>query len=456
MPIYRLHTDIKYKKTFMQLFNLNAEENLTMRAIKIGENIYRVFDGEREASLLDRYGILSLGAELENDGGAELAQSENCDIVTLYAKRKVKFEISKRHDKGYHIRIPLARKERLFGLGDATRKSIMIRGTRADMNVENVASYGPMSVLLSDSGWAMVLDCTYRHIIDCAKTDSDAVTVDTAGGRVSLFLFRADSLKGLISLVTKVTGRPVLLPKFAYGLTLVQNEETDARSLLNDIRRMRDLDIPCDTMGLEPSWMEKRYDLSIDKKWNPKLFPPPSWCEENYAGNFSFFYPMREMGMNLSLWLCNDYDLFYEEEKNAEKRAAEESADDKKGETADVAIIDEHFEAPVKLDLITHPDIPWFEHLKKFVDNGAAAFKLDGAYQVCPHPDRLWAKKYTDDEAHNVYPVVLAKQLYKGFADYTGRRLLLYTSGAFLGTQQFAATWSGDTGGTQGTRGTRD
>lgn len=98
-----------------------------------------------------------------------------------------------------------------------------------------------------------------------------------------------------------------MLPEFAYGLTLVQNEATDARSLLDDIRRMRDLDIPCDTMGLEPSWMETFYDYTVYKKWNKKRFELPSWYEENSAQKFTFFYPMREMGMKLSLWLCNDY-----------------------------------------------------------------------------------------------------------------------------------------------------
>lgn len=39
----------------------------------------------------------------------------------------------------------------------------------------------------------------------------------------------------------------------------------------------------------------------------------------------------------------------------------------------------------------------------------------------------------------------------QGFNEYTDRRLLLYTAGAYLGTQQYAATWAGDTGGGFGT-----
>ena len=232
-----------------------------MKLTKISENIWHAFEENADDSLLCRYNILNTGTPLSDDG---LAECEG-DKVTLNAKRIVSF-LSEKSGGGYRIKIPLDKKERLFGLGDATRKRIMIRGMCADMHVENVISYGPMAVMLSDSGWAFMLDSTYRSFIDCAKTDPDSIVIDVTGGKASFFLFRADSLKGLVGLITKVSGRPVMLPEFAYGLTLVQNEATDARSLLDDIRRMRDLDIPCDTMGLEPSWMETFYDYTVYKK----------------------------------------------------------------------------------------------------------------------------------------------------------------------------------------------
>jgi hypothetical protein len=41
----------------------------------------------------------------------------------------------------------------------------------------------------------------------------------------------------------------------------------------------------------------------------------------------------------------------------------------------------------------------------------------------------------------------LAKEMQEGFNEYTGRRALINSSGAFVGTQKYAATWAGDTGG---------
>ncbi|MEG0767751.1 MAG: hypothetical protein RR482_08540, partial [Clostridia bacterium] len=99
----------------------------------------------------------------------------------------------------------------------------------------------------------------------------------------------------------------------------------------------------------------------------------------------------------------------------------------------EATIADTHFQTGMLMDQITKPDEPWFEHLKKFVDNGASAFKLDGSNQIIEHKDRLYAGQYLDEEVHNVYPVLYGKQMMQGFSDYTGRRALIYTCGIYAG-----------------------
>ena len=92
----------------------------------------------------------------------------------------------------------------------------------------------------------------------------------------------------------------------------------------------------------------------------------------------------------------------------------------------------------------------WFEHLRQFVDQGVQAFKLDGAWQVSNEngvPGRTWSNGMKDEEAHNLYPLVYAKQMSKGFSEYTNRRAMVYSAGGWAGLQQYVATWAGDTGG---------
>ena len=408
----------------------------------LGNDRYHLFSGNPQDRMLYRYGIL------EKDETFNLcADHGSCRVnettIQFSASREVTISLTIKKD-GYHLAIPMSKAERFFGIGDATRKSAKLRGQKVELYIQNVTGYGPMPVFLSTDGWAFLLNSTYRSVFDFGVTDPDTLTIEVSEGEPDFYLFRGDTLPALISKVTDITGKPMLLPKFAYGLTFVQNEYDNARSLLWDIRTIRDRDIPCDVMGLEPSWMEKRYDFSVDKAWNKEKFPLISWKPDNYSGTFSFFYPMRKMGMQLGLWLCQNYDLFYEEDN-------EVKAQNPQGSAEGAVIADPHLTGAVWSDMLTEKDEPWFEHLKKFVDNGAAAFKLDGSAQVLHHPDRLWAGKYKDTEAHNVYPVIYAKQMQNGYRAYTDRRLQLYTAGAYIGTQRYAATWAGDTGGGSGT-----
>lgn len=133
-------------------------------------------------------------------------------------------------------------------------------------------------------------------------------------------------MKDALDKYTRVSGRPVLLPKAAYGLTFVNNEEEGARDLLQNCLMFRREKIPCDIMGLEPGWMSKHYDFSVDKKWDDTRFYRPYWMPENYSGSGTFFYNLRQMGYKLSLWLCCDYDLLWQEENECRERRAADGA----------------------------------------------------------------------------------------------------------------------------------
>ena len=413
---------------------------------KLGDGGFRLTSDRGRESLLSRYGILgdtlrrsySRDATLTVDGESAVLRTGNREV----SLRVLELE------RGFSVEIPLRPGERLFGLGDATRDAVMVRGLHVPVHVCNVASYGPQPLLLSADGWAILVNCTYSQSFDIGKNDPDKLVIYASGGRPDLYLFAAPTLPELLEAVTDITGKPVMLPAYGYGLTMVNNEQTGARELLENIRLCRERGIPCDIMGLEPSWMGG-YNFTVNKAWNQNLFYLPHWRPADQSGSSTFFFPMREKGMQLSLWLCEEYDLFYEEER----RVGEQVGLDKDPTIDEVfrknaAFVDTRLTSKSRADNITKRDEGWFEHLKKFVDNGAVCFKLDGSRQVMEHPDRLWAEKYTDDEGHNIYPVILVRQMKEGFAEHTGgRRAMLYSAGAFVGTQRYAATWAGDTGG---------
>ncbi|NLE13738.1 MAG: glycoside hydrolase family 31 protein [Clostridiales bacterium] len=413
----------------------------------LAEGIYRIRlrrSRHQRESMLTRYGIIKTelpGAAVPETG----AVSEDGVVISIESGGvSLTLDLSDTlsacyEDGGFRLRIPLEADERLFGLGDETRETLMKRGRKADLWQANVKSYGPIPYLMSSRGWGIMMNLTYRHSYDMGCDKADELRIDAFRGMADIYVFLAGSMKGVLDKYTSVSGRPVLLPKAAYGLTFVNNEEEGARDLLENCLMFRREKIPCDIMGLEPGWMSKHYDFSTDKTWANERFYQCYWLPKNYSGSWSMFYNLRQMGYKLSLWLCCDYDLLWKEEKTVREQ---------KGADYDGAeITDEHFAGNIYMDKLTRPGEDWFEHLKRFVDQGAAAFKLDGANQVLEHPDRIWAGRYTDDEVHNVYPVIYGKQMKEGFEEHTGRRALIYTPSMYAGQQQYCATWAGDTGG---------
>ena len=441
------------------MYNFNSgNANFEIRTIENGIFRIRMAKGEFKESLLSKYNILRESGEVEAQvsgntvtlGAASVEVVEN-GVVVRGTKEPVTitfdgFEGKPYRDKGFTINISMTEDERIFGLGDESRENIARRGTFSRVDIRNIASYGPMPYVMSTNGWGMLLNCTYASTYDCGHADPNTISIAAHKGQVDFYFYVPEShdLKDILTLNGKIAGNPVLMPKFAYGYTCVLNEQTNAREMLYDCLNFRREDISCDMIGLEPQWMSKHYDRSIDKKWDKDRFFIPDWLPENQSGPDTFMWALRELGFKFSLWLCQDYDLLWEEERQCGRRA---EAFGKEYTYEGASILDPHFACPNYMDNLTKRDIPWFDHLKKFCDNGASAFKLDGAFQVNDHPDRLWAGKYFDDEVHNVYPVIYVKQMQEGFSDHTGRRAVIYTPCIYAGTQRYAASWAGDTGG---------
>ena len=53
----------------------------------------------------------------------------------------------------------------------------------------------------------------------------------------------------------------------------------------------------------------------------------------------------------------------------------------------------------------------------------------------------------TDAEMHNLYPLLYARQMWEGFAQYANRRPVVFTVSGWSGFQAWCGTWTGDTGG---------
>jgi len=455
-----------------------------LRVDVLAENLFRVRmkkGGPWVESGLNRYGVLKrnwdgVRREWRRDHGFETpAATISIDPKAgslRFASRVSDADTAvtpRLEGEGYDVRFSLADGERVYGLGDASRANIQRRPGVYDIWIKNRTCYIPIPMMLTSRRWGLLMNTTWRNAFDVGKGVPDAVVCTAKTSPLDFYLFCGKDYKALLDVYTQLSGRPALLPAFGYGFTHVCNENIDMFHLIEDAMRFRDLDLPIDVIGLEPGWMKPyaQYDLSVRKKWDREKFAF-GW---NPVGRHTFIGALNRIGMKLSLWLCCDYDLFkYEEEcvagkpfdfgskVNVKDGVVDEYKDPRlenagkpnMGDPATDPKVREAAEREAKIVKGLEGDEPWFAHLRKFVQQGAQCFKLDGCKQVCEHPGRRWLNGMDDEEAHNLYSLVYGKQMAQGYEAFAKRRAMVYSADGYAGIQQYVATWAGDTGGGAG------
>ena len=445
-----------------------------VRVDVLGERLFRIRHSKTRQwteSGLNRYGVFS-----KTYPAVTFEQTEGNGVDTL-TTRQAKLTLSRKDGTmtlataagkaltrqrapiyetggGYDLRFELTKDERIYGLGDSSRENMMRRGGVYEIWVRNVKAYIPIPVVLSSQGWGMLMNTTWRNRIDVGKSDPDRIVFTAPRSDVDFYLFCGPDYRALLDTYTSFSGRPALLPIWGYAFTYVCNQNVHAFEMMNEALTFRREDLPCDVIGLEPGWMSQNYDYSTAKQWHPERFAMPTWSS---IGPQTFVSALKRRGFRLSLWLCCDYDLFdYEERQLAGVKpptATRAKASGREGDPDDFEK-DEHLTNPTGVKkkggprpVATPESEDWFQHLEKFVDQGVAAFKLDGSKQVLEHPTRQWGNGMNDEQMHNLYPVIYDKQMAHGFEKYANRRSMVYSAGGYAGVQQFTASWAGDTGG---------
>ena len=322
------------------------------------------------------------------------------------------------------ISIALKQGECLYGGGSTSREHINHRGELLRMWTTYAHTENPQPFMLSSDGWAIYNNNTRKQFFDVGSYNPDEFSIYNTCDEADFFLMFGSDMPKLINHYTLITGRPYLLPRYAYGLCIGPNMLEDQFDILRDALELRNMDYPCDLFWLEPQWMEKRYDFSMNKKWNYQRFSPePYWKQKDYPKKeYSqlFIGRLHEMGFHLGLWLCLDYDNSITEEDALAKAAGKPESG------------------------LPH----WMDHLKTFIDQGVDGFKMDPARTIDEHPDSLYYNGRSDKEMHNLNQVLLPKQMQQMFESYKGIRSWHHYCGGWAGAQHWGAATSGDNGGT--------
>lgn len=305
---------------------------------------------------------------------------------------------------GFEMQFALAAEERIYGLGDQLDTPLMKRGCKIAISFRGGNEvHAPVPLLLSSEGWGLLMDTDRRHEFDVGCSSPDVVRIRGGHGELAFYLFSGGGLAGLLQKYAELTGPAALLPVWAYGLSFNCNQQTTARDMLEDALKFRREGIPCDIIGLEPTWMDRPFDYDAPVDWHPDRFFIPRWLPK---GAHTFMGALRTAGFKLTLGLyLRD--------------------DDETGQ---------------------HRNLPedWYDYLKPFVAQGVHGFNLCTKIPVREMANVPVPADDISDEAGSLsHSTVVGRSIREGFAAQTGRRPMVYTPIGYTGIQKYAAVWSG-------------
>ncbi|RKN86335.1 TIM-barrel domain-containing protein [Paenibacillus ginsengarvi] len=317
---------------------------------------------------------------------------------------------------GFDIRFTLTEGERLYGLGNAVPDRLQLRGSRATLSATPDGSSVPVPFVMSSGGWALLINTTWPHAFDLGQTNPDEMRITAEEGELDLYVFGGDDYRELLERYTDLAGKPRLLPIWAYGLTYIRDMTTHDREVLDDVLKFRQEGIPCDLIGLGSGWNDTGSREATAMRWHSTRFSAPTSGQDR---SFTFVDMLQRHGFKLGLLMhCINYDLTAHTEFAT--RHANGSGTENTSES-------------------------WYAFLRPFAGEGVASFRYSSFSQMGMETerDRKWANGMKDRELRHLYPVLLVKQTYDGYAEQTGKRPFIHCVSGYTGIQQFTALESG-------------
>lgn len=345
-------------------------------------------------------------------------------------KRRIREAEREYAGKRCHTRLRLCfqEKEQLFGLGQAEEGVWNLRHTTQYLHQANLKIALP--ALLSSRGWGILL-----------STQSPAIFQDTQYGSyldteadeyLDYYFIGEGTIQETVKGIRKLTGKAVMLPKWAYGYIQSQERYETADELVKTAEEFRSRNIGLDALVLD--WMSWEGNLWGQKTFDKSRFPNPNEMIEKLHENNVHFMLSIWPNMNEN---CENYREF--KERNLLLPASE---------------IYDAFSAEGR-------KLYWEQVERGLLRYGVDAWWCDSSEPITPEWSRQYKPDPSDmyrefvDEAGKCMPIEKANAygLYHARAIYEGqrgtieeKRVINLTRNGYFGSQKYGTIlWSGDT-----------
>ncbi len=221
-----------------------------------------------------RAGCLHL---LGEDGGSVFAESRPPNL-----------------QRGIRLAFRLAPDEILYGWGEQfgafarTRGRLNLQAFNAPSFLQRHRTYSAIPMFLSSKGYGLLLlnATPTRWHLDPRRHE---LRVKASGGSADYLVILGDTPKSIVQTYTGLTGRPPLLPAWAFGLWGTGYPQEGQDRVLELARQHQQHGIPLDVLILDYHWEEAFHNF----RWRRSLFPNPD----------RLISDLRDLGIRLGLIL---------------------------------------------------------------------------------------------------------------------------------------------------------
>ena len=340
--------------------------------------------------------------------------------------------------------------ESFYGLGEwfnafrRTGGSTRLRIRDAFAFLQGMHTYSAFPFVLSSRGYALLLlnshTSTWR--IDPKR---GLLTLEASGPPADYLVIYGPAFREILETYTALTGRPPLVPRWAFGLWATGYPQEHQDVVLERVEEHRRRGIPLDGVILDYHWEERFHNF----RWRQSLFPDP-------AGLIS---RLQRTGVRLGLILTpflNTRNLPLQKavlnriandlpraQKHDDERALPQFEEARSKGILAHERVRWWFGVGGMLDF-TNPEAGrwWNNHMHPLYEQGIAFFKNDdGEYLPSEAHSALGIG---GDELHNLYGFFYGKALFEGMGALDDRRPFIYARSVWAGSQRFPALFLGD------------
>ena len=287
-------------------------------------------------------------------------------------------------------------------------------------------SHKNVPFFMSTRGYGIFINSSYEILYQMGSHSHVAYSFQIDSDLMDYYFIYGPSFKKILKRYTELTGRAPVPPKWSFGLWMSKCSYKNRKEVESVCRELRERDIPCDVIHIDPYWMKKGH--FTDLEWNEKAFPNP---EEMIAN-------LGKKGFKVSLWehpYVPKGTKMYREGKRGGYFA-------KRKDGSVYYMFRKPWIGGAVVDFSNPRAVKWYKNKhRKLLRMGVAVFKTDFG-EDAPR-DAIYHNGMTGREMHNLYPLLYNRAVFEVTKEIRGKGLVWGRSG-YAGSQRYPTNWSGD------------